>query len=153
MMMAIYSAPWEFWRWWECGVALFLHRPFVLPTPFHDISILQSNAVYCKPYMVLASLLTVLLALAFIGTTSAQDAQIVYDSIHNATSIVGTWSSGAKNVLTGPVSFLLIRPLLFDLFCVPGVCKSCQYDVPLSKDNRNFLLFVRISATSLVSSG
>jgi len=49
--------------------------------------------------MILASLLTVLLAL-FTGTTSAQD-QIVYDSIHNVTPITGTWSSGAKNVLTG----------------------------------------------------
>ena len=75
---------------------------------------IQSNAVYCKPDMILASLLTVVLA-SFIGTTSAQ-AQIVYDSIHNATTLVGTWSSGAQNVMTGPVSFLLIRPLLFDSF-------------------------------------
>jgi len=52
--------------------------------------------------MILASLLTVVLALAaFIGITSAQDAQIVYDSIHNVTAITGTWSSGAKHVLTG----------------------------------------------------
>jgi hypothetical protein len=51
--------------------------------------------------MILASLLTVLLALAFIDNTSAQDAQIVYDTIHNTSSIVGTWSSGAKRVLTG----------------------------------------------------
>lgn len=27
--------------------------------------------------------------------------QIVYDSIHNATSLVGTWSSGSKGVVTG----------------------------------------------------
>jgi len=32
--------------------------------------------------------------------TLAQD--IVYDTAHNATSIVGTWSTGSKNVQTGP---------------------------------------------------
>jgi len=31
----------------------------------------------------------------------SQDAAIVYDSIHNATSIAGTWSSGSKAVVTG----------------------------------------------------
>jgi len=51
--------------------------------------------------MILAFLLTVVLALAFIGTTSAQEAQAVLDSIHNATFLSGTWSSGAKNVMTG----------------------------------------------------
>lgn len=76
--------------------------------------------------MILASLLTVVLA-SFIGTTSAQ--QIVYDAAHNATSIVGTWSSGAQNVLTGPVSFLLVRSLLFDLLCprvlqILPICRS-----------------------------
>lgn len=33
---------------------------------------------------------------------SAQD--IVYDAEHNATTIVGTWSSGSKAVVTGSVS-------------------------------------------------
>jgi hypothetical protein len=51
--------------------------------------------------MLLTSLLAVVLALAFIGTSSAQDAQIVLDPIHNATGLTGTWSSGAKNVMTG----------------------------------------------------
>ena len=71
----------------------------------------QSNTVYRKPVMILASLLTMLLPLALISTTSAQDAQIVLDSIHNATKLSGTWSSGAKRVLTGAVSSLLIRRL------------------------------------------
>lgn len=51
--------------------------------------------------MILSSLLAVVLPLAFIGSSSAQDAQAVLDSIHNATGLPGTWSSGAKNVLTG----------------------------------------------------
>lgn len=38
----------------------------------------------------------------------AQD--IVYDVAHNATSIVGTWSSGSRAVVTGPVSGLGFSP-------------------------------------------
>lgn len=48
--------------------------------------------------------LTPLVALAlasFSQQVVAQD-QIVFDAIHNATSIVGTWASGSKAVLTGP---------------------------------------------------
>jgi hypothetical protein len=114
----------------------------------------QRNAVYCTPDMILASLLTVVLA-SFSGTTSAQE-QIVYDAIHNATGIVGTWSSGAQNVLTGPVSFLFAS-IWFDLFyltsCVPEFRKSCQYVVQLSINNRGLLLVVRVFAASLILSG
>ena len=38
------------------------------------------------------------------GLGAAQAQQIVFDSIHNATSITGTWSSGSKAVKTGSVS-------------------------------------------------
>jgi hypothetical protein len=48
--------------------------------------------------MLLTSLLTVVLV-SLARTTLAQN--IVYDSIHNATVIYGTWSSGSKAVLTG----------------------------------------------------
>jgi len=41
-------------------------------------------------YLVVASL-----------ASSAYSQNIVYDAIHNATAISGTWSSGSKNVLTG----------------------------------------------------
>jgi len=52
--------------------------------------------------MILPFLFSVMLLTSFFGTTSAQDdAQIVYDSIHNATVITGTWSSGSQHVLTG----------------------------------------------------
>lgn len=111
----------------------FLHRPpFVLPTPFHDISILvKQRRIYCKSDMILASLLTVVLA-SLTGTTSAQD-QIFYDATHNATGIAGTWSSGAQNVLTGPVSFLwqtfgstsFIWPLLWARVSqIQPICRS-----------------------------
>ena len=69
--------------------------------------------------MFLPSLLAVVLALAFITSSSAQDAQIVLDSIHNATSLTGTWSSGAKNVLTGAVSLLPFNLFLFHLLLSP----------------------------------
>jgi len=45
-------------------------------------------------------LLTPLLALALASTALAQD--IVYDATHNATNIIGTWSSGSRAVRTGP---------------------------------------------------
>lgn len=36
----------------------------------------------------------------------AQDQEVFnFDSIHNATSLEGTWSSGSQAVLTGSVSF------------------------------------------------
>ncbi|KJA23290.1 hypothetical protein HYPSUDRAFT_137963 [Hypholoma sublateritium FD-334 SS-4] len=51
--------------------------------------------------MIIPSLLTVVLA-SLVGTSFAQGSTpIVYDSIHNATVIVGTWSSGSKAVQTG----------------------------------------------------
>ncbi|KAF9471230.1 ROT1 protein [Pholiota conissans] len=49
--------------------------------------------------MLISTLLTVVLA-SFARTTFAQE-NIVYDSIHNATTIYGTWSTGSKAVLTG----------------------------------------------------
>ena len=92
----------------------FPHPPLRLANPFprrpYPYSF-QNNPEYCKQDMFLPSLLAVVLALAFITSSSAQDAQIVLDSIHNATSLTGTWSSGAKNVLTGAVSLLSIHPL------------------------------------------
>jgi len=64
------------------------------------------------------SIITLVLA-SFTGTTSAQSqVPIIYDSIHNVTSLAGTWSSGSKNVLTGPgfaypanMSFVFPPPL------------------------------------------
>lgn len=48
------------------------------------------------------SLLVASLAVSQIPSAAAQD--IVYDSIHNVTSLLGTWSSGSGNVRTGVVS-------------------------------------------------
>ncbi|KAK2465271.1 hypothetical protein APHAL10511_002625 [Amanita phalloides] len=48
--------------------------------------------------MLFAHFLSLLLASA----TVVYSQNIVYDSIHNATSLVGTWSSGSKAVSTGP---------------------------------------------------
>ena len=127
--------------------------PFRLANPFprrpYPYSF-QSNAVYCKPDMILASLLIVVLA-SLTGTASAQ-AQIVYDSIHNATSIVGTWSSGAQNVMTGPVSFLLQKSgsTSFIWPRVPGFRKSSQYVVHLPSNNRGLLLVVRVFVASFI---
>ncbi|KAH0832288.1 hypothetical protein J3R83DRAFT_13287 [Lanmaoa asiatica] len=48
--------------------------------------------------MIVFSLLSLFLA------THAFGQAIVYDSAHNVTTIVGTWSSGSQNVVTGMVS-------------------------------------------------
>lgn len=37
------------------------------------------------------------------ASASALAQQVVYDTAHNVTPITGTWSSGAMNVVTGPV--------------------------------------------------
>ena len=52
--------------------------------------------------MILTPLLAVVVA-SLAGLSKAQDIDFE-DGIHNATSIVGTWSSQSRSVLTGPVS-------------------------------------------------
>ena len=51
-----------------------------------------------------------------VSLTAPTAAQIVYDSIHNKTSLVGTWSSGSKNVVTG----LVRKPACF--YNGEGIC-------------------------------
>jgi hypothetical protein len=56
--------------------------------------------------MIFTHLLSPLFALVISAPVLAQgqsQAPIVYDSVHNATVISGTWSSGSQGVLTGPV--------------------------------------------------
>jgi len=55
--------------------------------------------------MIFTHLLSPLFALVISAPVLAQgqsQAPIVYDSVHNATVISGTWSSGSQGVLTGP---------------------------------------------------
>ena len=53
--------------------------------------------------MMLRTTLAALSTTIFATCVFAQDVPIVYDSIHNVTSIQGTWSSGSQHVLTGAV--------------------------------------------------
>ena len=48
-------------------------------------------------------LLTSLAFLVYASASALAQSQITYDSAHNVTPITGTWSSGAMNVITGPV--------------------------------------------------
>ncbi|KAF8627409.1 hypothetical protein AX17_006224 [Amanita inopinata Kibby_2008] len=48
--------------------------------------------------MIFTSLFTLVLAL----TPVVYSQDVLYDSTHNATTLVGTWSSGSKAVVTGP---------------------------------------------------
>jgi hypothetical protein len=54
-------------------------------------------------------ILTPLIGLVLASLAPSVFSQIQYDSIHNVTPIVGSWSSGSKAVLTGAVSFLVVR--------------------------------------------
>jgi len=80
--------------------------------------------------MILSSLLIILLA-ALASPVSAQvsDTQgpIVFDSIHNATTIYGTWSSGSKGVVTGP-SFANPANMTFSYPQTTGVSYSFTTD-------------------------
>ncbi|KAG8908392.1 Reversal of tor2 lethality [Tulasnella sp. 403] len=58
-------------------------------------------------------LATLLFSLSSTPSVTAQD--VVYDSTHNSTSLLGTWSSGSGNVVTGagfanPVNFTFTYP-------------------------------------------
>jgi hypothetical protein len=80
--------------------------------------------------MKLPAILTIVLA-ALASTVSAQvsDTQgpIAFDAVHNVTTIYGTWSSGSKGVLTGPVRRLVVRHVGFLTIGSShlGFCKSC----------------------------
>jgi len=94
--------------------------------------------------MILSSILTIVLA----SFVLAQDDQgpIVFDSIHNVTTIYGTWSSGSQRVVTGPVRCLVILRLVE--FLIAGwfhldICKPCQFDLQLSKNDRGVICVVR----------
>src|SRR5260221_8162984 len=97
--------------------------------------------------MILSSILALVLA-SFASPVLAQDDQgpIVFDSIHNATTIYGTWSSGSQRVVTGPVRCLVVLRLVEFLIAGRfhlGICKSCQYDLHLSKNDRGVIFVVR----------
>lgn len=86
----------------------------------------------------LGFLLTTLATFANAQLTSS-DAPIVLDAIHNATSITGTWSSGSRAVITGPVS--LQRPPPHFVEDSSSCCRALR--IPLTKPSltRGILVF------------
>ena len=95
--------------------------------------------------MFVSSLIAV--ALAAIPQALAQ-APIEYDLAHNATPIIGTWSSGSQQVLTGPVS---IPSLGFGASYSPtlGFCESRGYDLHLPQCYWHFVCIVSFSTPPL----
>jgi hypothetical protein len=55
-------------------------------------------------------------SLLLLLATSARG-QTVYDAAHNVTAITGTWSSGSRNVITGPVSCVFDNSSFPDSSC------------------------------------
>jgi len=70
----------------------------------------------------------VLLSLAIWQNPSAMAQDIVYDSIHNVTSLLGTWSSGSGNVRTG-VGFANPVNFSFNYPATTGISYSFTTDV------------------------
>ena len=55
--------------------------------------------------LIVTTLVSVLLsAIPALAQDGGSQTPIVYDAEHNATTIIGTWSSGSRKVLTGEVS-------------------------------------------------
>lgn len=91
--------------------------------------------------MILTQFLTPLLALA-LASLPAQGQQIVYDAIHNATGISGTWSSGSKAVLTGAVRgpYHMLNPVVANH--VAGFCESSEPIIQLPQDHWSIVFIV-----------
>lgn len=105
--------------------------------------------------MILTSLLTVVLAtLAAMVSAQVDDTQgpIKFDDTHNVTTIYGTWSSGSKNVQTGPVSVGLwvIGTLQCETHHEPPI--SCGRALRIQRIRPSFILQLLVSATLCVSS-
>jgi hypothetical protein len=71
----------------------------------------------------IAAALAALPALAQIVSTGTP---IVYDSIHNATTIVGSWASGSRNVSTGAVRHYDLPTCAPRLISVQGFANPAQ---------------------------
>jgi len=84
----------------EVNVSCALSR-YLTPSPFDQPAPLTTTTTTTT---MMRTTLTALTTAIFATRVLAQDgAPIVYDSIHNISSIEGTWSSGSQHVLTGAV--------------------------------------------------
>jgi len=91
--------------------------------------------------MLFTSLFTVVLAsLASIASAQDENGDIVYDAAHNATTIVGTWSSGSRGVQTGS-SFADPANMTFNYPATTGVSYSFSasgfYEIARYRFNSN----------------
>ena len=63
-----------------------------------------------------------------VWTTTTIDSPLT----HRCTTPLPLWALRSAKCYGGFYEFLLVQSLLFDLFCVPGFRKSCQYVIQLS---------------------
>lgn len=84
----------------------------------------------------ISSLTTLALALAALPVALSQNTgdAIVYDTLHNITSLYGTWSTGSGNVVTGSVSALpdleITRSYLLNCRTLPSLARSLSHTQP-----------------------
>jgi hypothetical protein len=97
--------------------------------------------------MIFKPLLTVVLA-ALAQFVNAQDdgGDIVYDAEHNATSIVGTWSSQSGAVTTGPVGSTSFHVTMTFAEPLLGIRRPCKTHLLLSQEYRCLILLVRLTS-------
>lgn len=81
-----------------------------------------------------------------LGLVLASFTPVVYSQLpleQAQQTLIGTWSSGSKHVLTGPVSPWILQQRSEFTPLLAGLRQPCQPVVQLSSDYRDFVLFVR----------
>ena len=99
----------------------------------------------------LMKLFTPLLAVALAAIPAAlgqDDVPILYDLEHNATTIIGTWSSGSRKVVTGAVSAVWSSQG-FAGSSHAGIREPCEHDLHLSSRHWRVLRLVSRLCRSL----
>lgn len=76
---------------------------YLRPSPFDPPAPLTTTSTTTTTTTMRTTLAALTTAIFATGVFAQDGAPIVYDSIHNVTTIEGTWSSGSQHVLTGAV--------------------------------------------------
>ena len=122
-----------------CFVSLLDILPFLsLPAPLTTTTTTTTMMMMMRT--TLAAFTTAILAT---GVLAQDGAPIVYDTIHNITTLEGTWSSGSQHVLTGAVcgpKGLCDHSL--SVFSPSGLCKPRGVHLYLSRHSRHLVLIV-----------
>ena len=132
-------------HWMRLNVFSALSR-YLTSSPFYQSRLppLTTTTTTTTTMMMMRTTLAAFTTAILATCVLAQDgAPIVYDAIHNISTIEGTWSSGSQHVLTGAVrdSDGLCDHSL-SIFSPSGLCKPGGVDLYLPIHSRRLVLFV-----------